>query len=47
MTNKEKLYNLLTDSNNPVHYEFMNNKEMSDLAEYLDKHGVVVQESEE
>lgn len=39
---KELLYHLLTDSNNPVHYAFINNKEMSDLAEYLVKNGVTV-----
>jgi hypothetical protein len=47
MTNKEKLYYLLTDSNNPVNYAFISNKEMNDLAEYLDKNGVVVKESED
>ena len=47
MTNKEKLYYLLTDSNNPVNYAFITNKEMEELAEYLDENGVVVEESEE
>lgn len=42
MTNKEKLYYLLTDSDNPVHYTFISNKEIEELAEYLDNNGVVI-----
>lgn len=47
MTNKEKIYYLLTDSDNPINYAFITNKEMEELAEYLDKNGVVVKESED
>lgn len=47
MTDNEKIYYLLTDSNNPVHSAFMNNKQMKDLADYLVDNGVTIKESED
>ena len=47
MTDNEKIYYLLTDTNNPVNYAFITNKEMKDLADYLVDNGVTIKESED
>lgn len=44
LSNKEQLISLLQDSNNPVHYIFLNNLQMNDLADYLISNGVIVTE---
>ena len=40
MSDKERIYNLLTDSDNPVSWCFPSNAEFLKLAEYLSDNGV-------
>jgi len=46
MNIKEQLISLLQDENNPIHWIFIDNKQMSDLAEYLVNNGVTIEETD-